>query len=88
MNTVSKNLDAEPAPRRALSLAQFCHQYNVGRTKAYEEIKQRRLKARKCGARTIIGQDDAEEWFNSLPKAARVTARTCADAATGEGTCQ
>jgi hypothetical protein len=54
--------------QRAMSLDQFCERFNVGRTKAYEEIKQRRLKARKCGARTIIGQDDAEEWFNSLPQ--------------------
>jgi hypothetical protein len=54
--------------QRAMSLNQFCERYNIGRTKVYEQIKQRRLKARKCGARTIIAEDDAEEWFNSLPQ--------------------
>jgi hypothetical protein len=47
---------------------QFCERYNIGRTKAYEEINEKRLKARKCGARTIIVDDDAEEWLHSLPQ--------------------
>jgi hypothetical protein len=29
--------------------------------------KMRRLRARKCGKRTIIGDDDAEDWFGNLP---------------------
>ena len=56
------------AHQRAMSLARFCQRYNIGRTKAYEEIKLKRLKARKCGKRTIIGEDDAEEWLRSLPQ--------------------
>ena len=54
--------------QRAMSLKQFCERYSIGRTKAYEEINQKRLKARKCGARTIIVEDDAEEWLHSLPQ--------------------
>ena len=54
--------------QRAMSLKQFCDCYNIGRTKAYEEINQKRLKARKCGARTIIVEDDAEEWLHCLPQ--------------------
>jgi len=72
MNTVSKISEAEQARRghqRAMSLARFCQRYDIGRTKAYEEIKLKRLKARKCGKRTIIGEDDAEEWLRSLPQA-------------------
>jgi hypothetical protein len=71
MSTVSKISDAGRARRtnqRAMSLAEFCQRYNIGRTKAYEQIKQRRLKARKCDKRTIIGDDDAEAWFSSLPQ--------------------
>jgi hypothetical protein len=53
--------------QRAMSIAAFCERYNTGRTKAYEEIKAGRLRARKCGKRTIIGDDDAEDWFGNLP---------------------
>jgi hypothetical protein len=54
---------------RAMSLAQFCLSYGVGRTTAYAEIKQGRLRARKCGKRTIITEDDGDDWLNSLPPA-------------------
>jgi excisionase family DNA binding protein len=52
---------------RAMSVAQFCKRYGTGRTRTYEEIRAGRLRARKCGRRTIIGQDDAEGWLRSLP---------------------
>jgi hypothetical protein len=50
-----------------MSLQVFCDRYDIGRTKAYEEINAGRLKARKAGRRTIIGEDDAEEWLSLLP---------------------
>ena len=52
---------------RAMSLQAFCDRYDIGRTKAYEEIKSGRLKARKAGRRTVITADDAELWLNRLP---------------------
>jgi len=55
------------ATQRAMSVAQFCQVYNVGRTKAYEEIGSGRLRARKNGKRTIIIEDDAEDWLQHLP---------------------
>jgi hypothetical protein len=55
------------ALRRAMSLNEFCQRYNVGRTLAYEEINARRLRARKVGKRTIITDDDAEDWLRNLP---------------------
>jgi hypothetical protein len=55
------------ARQRAMSLAQFCQNYSVGRTKAYEEIILGRLRARKNGKRTIITEDDAEDWLQQLP---------------------
>jgi hypothetical protein len=51
----------------AMSIRAFCEAYDIGRTKVYAEINAGRLKARKAGTRTIIGDDDAEEWWRSLP---------------------
>jgi excisionase family DNA binding protein len=50
-----------------MSVAEFCERYGTGRTTAYLEIKAGRLRARKCGKRTIISEDDAENWLGSLP---------------------
>ena len=58
---------ARGASQRGLSIEQFCERYGVGRTKAYAEIKSGRLRARKVGRRTILIQDDAEEWLRKLP---------------------
>lgn len=52
---------------RLLTLPQFCQRYNVGRTKAFEEIKNLKLKAVKAGRKTLIPHDGAEEWARSLP---------------------
>ena len=70
MDNIPKISEAERerrARQRAMSLAGFCQRYNIGRTKAYEQIKLMRLRARKCGKRTIITEDDAEEWLRRLP---------------------
>jgi excisionase family DNA binding protein len=53
--------------RRAMAIEEFCKRYGLGRTRAYEEIKCGRLRARKCGKRTLIAHDDAEDWLERLP---------------------
>jgi hypothetical protein len=53
--------------QRAFTIEGFCRRYGPGRTKAYEEIKLGRLRARKVGRRTIIAEDDAESWLRHLP---------------------
>jgi hypothetical protein len=58
---ISKAKEQRRARQRAMSLTEFCGGYNVGRTTAYQEIKAGRLRARKCGKRTIITEDDAED---------------------------
>jgi excisionase family DNA binding protein len=53
--------------RRAMSIAEFCGRYGPSRTTTYELIKQGRLRARKIGKRTIITEDDAEDFLRCLP---------------------
>jgi excisionase family DNA binding protein len=55
------------ARQRAMSVDEFCERHNVGRTLAYGEISAGRLRARKVGRRTIITDDDAEDWLRCLP---------------------
>ena len=66
--------DISPAERlrrsrqRALSIKEFSERYGIGRSSVYEELKAKRLRARKIGKRTIITVDDAEEWLHKLPQ--------------------
>jgi len=53
--------------RGALSIDGFCKLYCLGRTFAYEQIREGRLRAVKCGHRTLILRCDAEAWAQSLP---------------------
>jgi excisionase family DNA binding protein len=55
------------AQQRAMSIDEFCERYGPGRTKAYEELRSGRLRGRKIGKRTIITEDDAEDWLRRLP---------------------
>jgi hypothetical protein len=64
---VSEKEQQRRAWQRAMSIAQFCERYGPGRTKAYEELKSGRLRGRKIGKRTIIAEDDAEDWLRRLP---------------------
>ena len=65
--TISDTERERRARQRAMSLAEFCRRYGPGKTKAYEEIKFGRLRARKIGKRTVITEDDAEDWLQHLP---------------------
>ena len=50
----------------ALSIAEFCARYAIGRTAVYEEINRGRLEARKRGTRTLIPCAAARHWFQNL----------------------
>jgi excisionase family DNA binding protein len=52
---------------RAFSIEEFCQRFGIGRTSVYREIKLGRLRARKIGRRTVILEDDAEDWSRRLP---------------------
>ena len=53
----------------AYSIAEFVEISGLGRSFIYEEINGKRLKVRKAGRRTIILQDDALAYLQSLPVA-------------------
>jgi hypothetical protein len=51
----------------AMTVKQFGSRYHLGHTKIYEEISAGRLRAVKCGSRTLILARDAGAWERSLP---------------------
>ncbi len=58
---------ADFSAKRAYTIDEFGVKYGPKRTKTYALIKQRKLVAVHCGAKTIIRHDDAEAWLDSLP---------------------
>jgi hypothetical protein len=67
--TSSDSVKKSRSQQRGMSIDDFCERYGPGRTKTFEEIKSGRLRAKKIGSRTIIAEDDAEEWLRQLPSA-------------------
>lgn len=61
-------------PQDAFSVEDFARRNAIGRTTAYEEIKEGRLVARKVGARTVVTVEDAKAWREKLPKVEACTA--------------
>ena len=53
--------------KAVFSVEDFCDRFGIGRTAAYAELKAGRLKAQKCGRRTLIPRDEAERWLAALP---------------------
>ena len=51
----------------ASSLKNFCRRNDIGRSKAYQEIKEGRLRIRKVGRRTIVTRKDEKRWLDALP---------------------
>jgi hypothetical protein len=50
----------------AMTVREFCARYKIGTTKFYEELGSGRLRAVKCGNRTLILISDAKVWENTL----------------------
>lgn len=53
-------------PKRALTVAEFCRCYRLGRTSFYQQVRLGRLKVRKIGTRSLVAIEDAEAWFQGL----------------------
>src|SRR5437588_707584 len=54
---------------KALSIADVCRLYGIGRTFVYGQIRIGALVAQKAGRRTLIATDELERWFAGLPTA-------------------
>jgi hypothetical protein len=52
----------------ALSIKDFCQNYGVGRSLAYQLISAGILEAKKQGAKTLIDGASARRWYRSLPE--------------------
>lgn len=50
----------------AYDILTFCGLYGIGRTLAYREIKEGRLKIVKVGRRTLITAEAAQQWLKQL----------------------
>jgi excisionase family DNA binding protein len=50
----------------AFTVREFCKRYRLGLTLAYEMIKDGRLRAVKCGQRTLLLASDVKDWEQSL----------------------
>lgn len=61
-------------PTGAMTVAEFCSHYSVGRTFFYNEVRAGRLNAVKAGAKTLVLKAEAARWTQSLPKMATVMA--------------
>jgi excisionase family DNA binding protein len=51
----------------AYEIDRACAVSGLGRSKVYELIGERRLKAKKCGRKTLILRADLEAFLESLP---------------------
>ncbi len=54
--------------RRAMSVRDFCTEYGVSRSKAYELFREGAVRPVKLGVKTLIRVDEAEAWLASLPE--------------------
>lgn len=52
--------------KRALHVDEFCERYGIGRTKAFSEMAEGRLRSVAVGRRRLIPVEAAEAWFASL----------------------
>jgi excisionase family DNA binding protein len=50
----------------AFTIQEFCKRYRLGHTLVYEMIKDGRLRAVKCGKRTLLLAKDIKNWEQSL----------------------
>lgn len=48
--------------KQAYRIAEFCTAYGIGRSRAYQEIRQGRLKIFKVGKATLISAESADAW--------------------------
>jgi excisionase family DNA binding protein len=65
----------DQAERRSYSVEEIAARNRLSRAFIYEQIKDRKLRARKAGARTRVTDDDETAWLNAMPEAPATIAR-------------
>jgi excisionase family DNA binding protein len=63
------DIQARDSELGAMSVKEFCEKYRIGTTKFYEEVKSGRLRAVKCGTRTLVLNRDSRAWERTLSAA-------------------
>ncbi|MCC3304204.1 excisionase family DNA-binding protein [Sneathiella sp. HT1-7] len=53
----------------AISVEEFCRSVGIGKVKFYSELKAGRIRAKKCGRRTLVPLSEVGAWFENLPAA-------------------
>jgi excisionase family DNA binding protein len=53
----------------AYSIEEVAQRTGISRSKLYEEMDERRLRARKCGDRRLILESDLDQYLQELPTA-------------------
>ncbi len=61
-----RNVILAPSEKAALSVNEFCATCSIGRTSFYELVKQRRIKVRKLGSRTIVPASEVSSFLDGL----------------------
>lgn len=51
-----------------LTVDEFCDEFKVGRTRAYELMRAGKIEAVKIGRSTRITRDSADTWAAALPR--------------------
>jgi excisionase family DNA binding protein len=59
----------------AYTIPEACAAAGIGKSKMYEEIAAKRLRARKLGHRTLILKADLAAWLEALPEAVITVAK-------------
>lgn len=58
----------EISGRRILSVEEFLSWAGISRWKFYDLVKQKAIRPRKIGSRTVIPIEEAERWLSELPE--------------------
>jgi hypothetical protein len=60
--------DQTTVPGGMRTVNQFCAWGCLGRTKFYSEVRAGRIKVRKIGSKTVVLDEDAEDWRRSTSR--------------------
>jgi len=61
------SIESTAVPRAALRVSEACSALAISRSKLYLELAAGRLRAVKCGRRTLIPATEIKAWLDSLP---------------------